>query len=173
MVTRIDVRSANSLSDWEQDEYRRVRARIDYGEVLGYLFTSVREWRVLIWAGGQLASHVGISRRVVTVGGRDVVVGAVGGVWTAPEFRGQGLARQAMQTATHFLSEELQVEAGLLICREPVAPFYERVGWQRVQGPVVFDQPSGKVTWQLPILVALCRLDEWPEGTIDLRGLPW
>jgi predicted GNAT family N-acyltransferase len=173
MDTRIDLRLSESLSDWEKTEYRRVRAQIDYGGVLGYQFASDREWRILVWVGGQLASHMGISRRIVTVDGRSVEVGAVGGVWTAVEFRGQGLAREAMRTASRFLCTELQAEAGLLICREPVAPFYELVGWRRVPGPLVFDQPSGKVGWHLPILVTLCSLSEWPAGTIDLCGLPW
>src|ERR1700686_4663397 len=97
MDTCIEVRSDASLSDGEIAEYRRVRAGIDYGEVLGYQFRSAREWRVLVWVRGQLASHVGISRRIVLVDGRDVAVGAVGGVWTAPEFRGRGLARTAMK----------------------------------------------------------------------------
>jgi GNAT superfamily N-acetyltransferase len=173
MNVRIEVRPTENLSDGEAAEYRRVRARIDYGEVLGYQFVSHREWRVLVWVGGQLASHAGISRRVVTVDGRALLVGAVGGVWTAPEFRGQGLARMAMKTATEFVCGTVEAAAGLLICREPVALFYERVGWQRVPGPLVFDQPTGKVAWHRPILVSLCRLRAWPAGTIDLCGLPW
>jgi GNAT superfamily N-acetyltransferase len=173
MSARIEVRPAKELSDGEMAEYRRVRAQINYGEVLGYQFASLREWRVLVWIGGQLVSHAGISRRVVTVDRRALLVGAVGGVWTAPEVRGQGLAGLAMRAAAEFVRGTLQCEAGLLICREPVAPFYERVGWQRVPGPLVFDQPSGKVTWHRPILVSLGRLSVWPAGTIDLCGLPW
>src|SRR5690348_7151590 len=107
MDMRVEVRPDSSLSDAEREAYRRVRARIDYGEVLHVQFTSDREWRVLVWGGEQLASHVGIGRRVVTVDGRDVLVGAVGGVWTAPEFRGQGFGREAMQTAGQFLRDRL------------------------------------------------------------------
>ena len=173
IAARIEVRPAESLLEWELAEYARVRAWIDYGEVLGYEFTSVREWRVLAWVNGELASHVGISRRIIMVDGREMEVGAVGGVWTAPEFREQGLARAAMKRATEFLCNEIRVQAGLLLCREHVASFYEHVGWQRVQAHLLFDQPQGKTEWHLPVMVWLCRLESWPVGTIDLRGLPW
>jgi predicted GNAT family N-acyltransferase len=173
MATEIDVRRVEDLTDRENAEYARVRARIDYGEVLGYEFSSEREWRVLVRVDGALASHVGIGRRRVTVGGQELEVGAVGGVWTAPELRGRGLAGQAMEAATRFLCEEVEVAAGLLICREHVASFYESVGWARVSGPVRFDQPTGQVGWDRPVLVWLCRLGAWPDGVIDLAGLPW
>lgn len=173
IAARIEVRPTESLSEWELAEYARVRARIDYGEVLGYEFTSIREWRVLVWVNGELASHVGISRRIITVDGQGMEIGAVGGVWTAPEFREQGLARAAMNTATEFLCNKVRVQAGLLLCREHVASFYENVGWQRVRALLLFDQPQGKTVWHLPVMVWLCQIDSWPPGTIDLHGFPW
>jgi hypothetical protein len=173
MAIEIKVRPVSDLTAPEQAEYARVRARIGYGEVLGYRFSSEQEWRVLVRADGRLASHVGISRRRVMVDGAAMCVGAVGGVWTGPEFRGRGLASAAMGAATEFLCGELGVAAGLLLCRDRVASFYESVGWSRVPGPAVFDRPGGEVVWRLPVLVSLCRLDTWPDATIDLRGLPW
>ena len=173
IAARIEVRPVESLSEGELAEYARVRARIDYGEVLGYEFTSIREWRIMVWVNSELASHVGISRHIIMVDGREMEVGAVGGVWTAQEFRGRGLATTAMKTATEFLCNDLKVQAGLLLCREHVASFYEHVGWQRVRAQLLFDQPQGKVEWRLPVLVWLCRLASWPTGAIDLRGLPW
>ena len=171
--TKIEVRPNASLSERELAEYARMRARIDYGEVLGYEFTSTREWRVMVWVNRELASHAGISRRIITIDGRKMEIGAVGGVWTAQEFRGRGLATAAMKKATEFLCNKVGVQAGLLLCREHVASFYEHVGWQRIHEPLLFDQPSGKVVWHLPVLVWLCDLESWPPGIIDLLGLPW
>jgi len=37
----------------------------------------------------------------------------------------------------------------------------------------MFDQAAGKVTWPLITMVLACRESTWPEGSIDLRGLPW
>ena len=90
MAAKTEIRPVKDLTDREKTEYARVRAQIDYGEVLGYEFSSEREWRVLVWENGHLASHVGIGRRRVAVGDQDVDVGAVGGVWTAPESAGSG-----------------------------------------------------------------------------------
>ena len=171
-AVEIVVRPDGEMTEQERAEYAERRAAIDYGERLDYQFASEREWRVLARIEGRLASHVGVGRRRVAVGGQEQEVGAVGGVWTAPELRGRGLARLAMAAATALLGD-LGVAAGLLLCREQVAPFYERLGWQRVPGPALFDQAAGRVVWDRPILVWLCDLPAWPDGVIDLRGPPW
>jgi len=78
-----------------------------------------------------------------------------------------------MEVAATFIHRELVAEFGLLLCREEVRPFYDRLGWICVPGPTVFDQPSGLVTWPLCTLVLALGATIWPAGTIDLRGLPW
>jgi len=67
----------------------------------------------------------------------------------------------------------LGVEFGLLVCEEDVVPFYERLGWQVVEGPLTFDQPGGQATWPAVVMVLPCGGKAWPEGMIDLCGLPW
>jgi hypothetical protein len=78
-----------------------------------------------------------------------------------------------MEAAAVFLRDELRVTAGLLICGAEMAPYYGRLGWQVVPGPLLIDQPQGKVAMLATIMVL--RFDEtpWPAGTIDLCGLPW
>jgi hypothetical protein len=62
----------------------------------------------------------------------------------------------------------------LLLCRPELEPFYERLGWRTVPGPLAFEQPGQRLTWPLRVMVLPCAPGaEWPRGTIDLRGLPW
>ena len=131
------------------------------------------DWHVFLWEGEEMVSHVEIIDRIGTVGGRSIRLGGIGGVATRPSWRGHGFAAAAMQKAAEFMREELRVDFGLLICDQQTQPFYRRLGWQSVQGPLVFDQPARRVTFTDVVMVLACRQSDWPVGVIDLCGLPW
>jgi GNAT superfamily N-acetyltransferase len=148
----------------------------------------VADWHVLGWEGDLLVSHVDITERTASVGGNELRLGGIGGVVTLEAWRKRGLASAAMQKAAEFLREELAVPFGLLVCDPALAPYYQKLGWQIVDGPLIFDQPASfqpgldqvvlrgpihKVTLEGAILVLPCREHNWPAGLIDLRGLPW
>jgi hypothetical protein len=72
-----------------------------------------------------------------------------------------------------LVRDDLLANFGLLLCREEVQPFYQNLGWQVVNGPLVFEQPGVRLMWPLSVMILPCRGTEWPDGVIDLRGLPW
>ncbi len=153
------------------------RERIDHwlSEVLGtddYEWSDL-DWHVLVRVHDKVVSHVGIIERVATVGGKRVKLGGIGNVATVPEWRGHGLASAALEEAGAFMCNTLGVEFGLLVCADDTVPFYRNLGWEVVEGPLVFDQSSGKVTFPDVTMVLSCRGERWPKGTIDLCGLPW
>jgi len=131
------------------------------------------EWHVTLWLDGELVSHVGLIRRDVDVGGRRLDVGGVGWVGTLKERRLGGLASRTMRRAQEFMREELGVEFGLLVTSQRTAPFYEKLGWSIVPGPLGFDQPAGPVTWPGVAMAFPAGRSAWPGGPIDLRGLLW
>ena len=132
-----------------------------------------QHWHVLVHYGGKLACHAGITDHTVSAGGVRLKVAGIGGVMTPPEWRGHGLGRLAMEAAAGFIHHEQRVDFGLLLCSQGLVPYYEKLGWQLVQGPVEFDQPSGKVVWEEEAMVLPCRRKQWPAGIIDLCGPPW
>jgi GNAT superfamily N-acetyltransferase len=132
-----------------------------------------QHWHVLVHRAGDLACHAGVTEHRVLAGGARLKVAGIGGVMTPPEWRGQGLGVRAMQVAAGFMRDELKVDFGHLLCSEGLVPYYQELGWQLVQGPVEFDQPSGKVVWDEEAMVLPCRKKEWPPGIIDLCGPPW
>jgi len=134
---------------------------------------SVPDWRVLVWAEGRVVSQVAILERVGRVAGQPVRLGGIGNVIALPAWRGRGFTSRAMRRAAAFMCQELGVEFGLLVCEEDVVSFYERLGWQVVEGPLTFDQPGGKATWPAVAMVLPCGEKGWPEGMIDLCGKPW
>jgi aminoglycoside 2'-N-acetyltransferase I len=131
------------------------------------------DWHVLVRVGGEWVTHVDIVERVGAVACRPVRLGGIGGVTTLPEWRSRGFASAALENAAAFMRDELRVEFGLLVCDDAMVPFYRRLGWEVVEGPLTFDQPGGKVTYPDVTMVLPCGESEWPEGTIDLCGLPW
>jgi GNAT superfamily N-acetyltransferase len=169
---RVEIRSNCELTPSEQETLDRWTHQVFGLEAAGYTWAEV-DWHVLVWMEGELASHVEIIERTGMVGGRPVRLVGIGGVASAPEWRGRGLATVAMGEAAEFSCGDLDAEFGLLICGQEKIPFYRKLGWEVVDGPLVFDQPEGKVTFEDVVMVLPCKGQEWPTGTIDLCGLPW
>ena len=129
-------------------------------------------WRLLARVDGELVGVVEILERTVTVAGRPIRVAGIGNVITPVPWRKRGFATTLMHRALAFASDELKVPFCLLVCEPHVISFYERLGWQLVEGPLVFDQPAGKATWEHHTMVLPCAGETWPSGVIDLCGLP-
>ena len=132
------------------------------------------EWRVLQWTPErELACHVGVLRRAITVGGRPLEVGGVGYVGTRPEWRRRGMMRAGLARAGVLLRDELQVPFGLLVCGSGLVPSYEAAEWEVVGNELWFDQPGGSVKWEHTVMVLRVGRRAWPMGRIDLCGLLW
>jgi len=139
------------------------------------LVWSENDWYVLVNLDGQRVSHVGIVERTGTVNGQPVRLGGIGGVATLPDWRRRGYAEAALRAAAEFMRNELKVEFGLLVCSDQMMPYYGKLRWQLVEGPLMFDQPKGKITFDAntKIMVLPCNELDWPPGVIDLCGPPW
>jgi GNAT superfamily N-acetyltransferase len=131
------------------------------------------DWYAVVKAGGVAVGRVGILARTVAVGGEAVRVGGIAGVATRPEWRHRGVASVAMRAATQFIQRDLECPFGLLLCQRRVSPVYAKLGWQSVAGPTSFEQPGGRTTYQSLTMMIQLGERRWPEGAIDLRGLPW
>ncbi|MBC7933647.1 MAG: GNAT family N-acetyltransferase [Rubrivivax sp.] len=106
-------------------------------------------------------------------GEHEVTVGGIGGVVTVPEAQGRRHVHAAMQRAAEFICEKLRAEFGMLFCLPRLAPFYARQGWQLVEETVEFEQPTGKVVSPFRVMVLPCGERTWPEGPVEVGGLPW
>jgi hypothetical protein len=131
------------------------------------------DWYVLALSDDKLSGRVAIVERKVSVNGGLIEIAGISGVITATECRGQGVGNTMLRSAAEFIQTQLKINYGLLLCRSQVAPFYEQLGWKIIDGPTTFDQPSGKTVF--PRLTMVLELDEkpWPDGPVDLCGLPW
>jgi GNAT superfamily N-acetyltransferase len=169
---RIEVKDARDLTTFE-------RARIDclvtsslYMYLMGTQWAPA-DWNVLVWEDDDLVSGADIVVRTASVGGQPVRLGGIGDIATKVEWRKRGFAAAALKAAQGFLRDRLEVDFGLMISTEKMVARYEKLGWRLAARSMLADQPDGKATIPYPVLVLPVKAREWPEGEIDLCGLPW
>ena len=167
-----EIRKSNALTD---EETRRL---FHWGENIFGVQPHQLTWRpkdlhFVLYSEDQPLSHVGLLRHEIMVDGKRLKVAGVGGVVTVPEAQRQGLARKLMLHAMSFIRSEWDMDAGLLFCLPKMEAYYARLGWQTTDGPVIFDQPAGKVSSPLLVMVLPLRDQPWPQGKVDLQSLPW
>jgi predicted acetyltransferase len=169
---RIEVKSAKQLSKFEKARQDCVVTSSLYSFLSGTKWASA-DWTVMVWEDEDLVTNVHIVDRTVKVGNQRVRLGGIGNVATKVEWRKRGYARSALDTAQTFLRDPLKVDFGMMIATEPMISRYQKLGWKVAARSMLVDQPDGRTTLNYPVMILpVCRQD-WPEGAIDLCGLPW
>jgi GNAT superfamily N-acetyltransferase len=131
------------------------------------------DWMVLGRLDGEIVTQLGLLKREIGVGAARIPVGGVGGVATLPAWQRRGLSTALMRAAARFMQVELNVPFGLLVCADETQPFYARLGWKTVATELWFTENGKRQSLETAVMVLLLSEQEWPEGEIDLCGLPW
>jgi hypothetical protein len=169
----IVVKAESELSETERQQIDAICRQAFGDNATPYIWVLRSDWHVLVNVDDLCVSQVGIVERVARVAGQPVKLGGVGGVATSPQWQRRGLAGTAMGRAAELMRDQLAVDFGLLVCGRDRVPMYNRLGWQAVPGPLIIDQPQGKVTFADVTMVLPCVETVWRPGIIDLCGLPW
>jgi predicted N-acetyltransferase YhbS len=168
-----------------EDDHARIRGLLvaafpEYAELF-----AVDSWwgarpEYRLWleeADRSLLAHLEFERRTVLVGDQEVPIAGTGEVAVHPTRQGQGLGCRLMHELRRILRTEVPASFGFLGCRDEVVDFYEHTGWVRIDRPTRYLRPNDTawVTDLGPnlILPALAPADAWPDGDVDLRGMPW
>jgi aminoglycoside 2'-N-acetyltransferase I len=114
-------------------------------------------WRVMVFDGAALVSHVAVVPRLLCVGDRPFNAGYVEGVATRADRRGQGRGARAMAAATQLVRSTYELGA-LSTSRQG---FYARSGWESWRGPT-FVRDGGE----------LLRTPDDDDGVMVLRCGP-
>jgi aminoglycoside 2'-N-acetyltransferase I len=133
---------------------------------------------VRVWDDGLLVSCLWITERTITVDGQPARIAGIRGVRTDSERRRRGYATAAMRRAAEFIWSDIRPDLAMLLSSEMAVPFYQSLGWQIIEGPVYYDQPTGKqnlneVLPERPTMVLLPEGRDLPRGAVDLCGLPF
>ncbi|KUJ68496.1 acetyltransferase [Streptomyces albus subsp. albus] len=121
---------------------------------------------------GRLVAHAGLLRLPLSIGGAGTEAVGVGGVAVAPDVRGQGLARLVVTAALDH-ARTMGPEYGLLFCRAPLVPLYQRLGWRELTQDVQVEQPEGPVVMPLRTMWTALRDGVGrPTGEVRLLSFP-
>jgi GNAT superfamily N-acetyltransferase len=133
------------------------------------------EHGILIWGpDGALVAYVGLVVRAGSLDGVPVTIGGVGSVKTHPGLEGRGYASAGLRHAATVLTGDHAVAFSLLVCRDGLLAFYERLGWRAFSGRLLVEQPAGRVEFTLNRPMVLPGRRAAPGGgVIDLHGPPW
>lgn len=153
------------------DEWGPWNPKQAYGYARGELHALARR-------DGQLLGYAASARRFIGVGSEELVIAGTGGVLTRKDARGAGVGREVLSALQAASRSCAPADFGFLGCREEVVPFYESCGYARIHSPVLDLSPQDAMTvvrsYGPAMICAGTRpVDDWPEGAIDLRGLPW
>jgi len=167
-----EIRCVKALTDEEK------RQLFGWGENIFGVTPLKLSWRpkdlhFLLYSDGELVSHVGVLRHVVSLNGKPTTIGGVGGVVTVPQAQKKGFATRLMQRTAKFFECEWKVDAGLLFCFPDLMAYYRALGWQTVERTVLIEQPGGKIASPLRVMVLPLSEGCWTSGNIELLSLPW
>ena len=169
---RIETKPAREMSDSEKARTECVVASSLYAFQFGTQWAEA-DWTVMVWEDDDLVSNVHIIDRTAKVGGQQLRLGGLGNVATKVEWRERGYASAALRVAREFLYDTLKVDFGLMIATEQMIPRYIKTGWQLVADSMWIEQPEGRKLFTTPVIVLPVKRKTWPQGEIDLCGLPW
>ena len=172
---RIEVKANNQLSAFEKARLECVVTSSLYAYLNGTTWAEA-DWYVMVWEDWEepeLVTNIHIVERMAKVGTSKVKLGGIGDIATKVEWRKRGYASAALKVAQDFLRDPLAVDFGLMIATEKMVPRYLKLGWQQAARTLLMDQPEGKKALEYPVMILPVCKKEWPEGVIDLCGLPW
>jgi nodulation protein A len=127
---------------------------------------------------GNLVAHLECGPRIALVAEQSVRILGIGAVAIHPAHQGQGLGREMFSRLRASAVERQLADFGFLQCREAVAGFYQRAGFERVAQPrtCIHHETDEPETYDGPVMVMPLQsgMDRWPrDGTVDLQGMDW
>ena len=132
-----------------------------------------KEARLGLFDGERLVAAAGWVHVVVEVAGTRFPVLGIGGVIVNADYRGRGLARQAVEAVLERATED-GPEFAMLFCLDDRAGLYLKLGFNEIAAPVTVDQPDGPA--EMELLAMWRALDpgaRWPDGPVRLHGQPF
>ncbi len=168
----IEIKEDDQLPDFDRQSIERLSAEAFPPNEMHWTSGDIH---VLVREGREVVSQVEILVREVLVGGQPVRLGGIGGVATFKAWQKKGLAEAAMRMAQAYLKDPLQVDFGMLVCGDIMVHYYSKLGWVLLPiRDMWIMQPQGRILYHDTniMILPVCK-SVWPQGEIDLCGLPW
>jgi predicted GNAT family N-acyltransferase len=86
---------------------------------------------------GNWRTWFAVLERTVAVADQPIRIAGIGNVITATPWRKRGIATTLLQRTQAFSFDESGASFCVLLCESHLISFYEQVGWQLVEGPLL------------------------------------
>jgi predicted GNAT family N-acyltransferase len=130
------------------------------------------DWLVTLEEDNDLLALYHLVSREVQLDGQTYQAAGINNVITPQQHRKRGYASKLLQETNSFIFTELKSEFGLLLCADAVIPFYEKLGWYKVDCDLYFEQPDGIRLYDSNAMI-LSKEVRFSPKQINLNGLPW
>jgi predicted N-acetyltransferase YhbS len=132
---------------------------------------------VIARLNGEMIGRSAVVTREVRVGGQILTIMGIAGLIVRDDQRLQGLGKELMAATMNFVQKS-PVPFCVLMCNLDLEKFYSPYGFKTIPGQnAVFSQPDGKIHEYKPhhgvTMVFQKPGRVWPEGLLDLQGLPF
>jgi predicted GNAT family N-acyltransferase len=175
----VTERQWEELIEGEREPWGAGPEQLSWREKTHNVGIRARDGTLLAVAGSVLADvEIARSGRVRSLrgdrpGGARFSVLGIGGVFVAPRARGRGLVARLLEGLL-TPGRELGPERAMLFCRQHLVRMYHGFDFREIDAPVWAEQPAGRLRMPLAAMWRPLRADiAWPEGRVDLLGLPF
>jgi hypothetical protein len=132
---------------------------------------------VIARLNGQMIGRSAVVTREVRVGDEILTIMGIAGLIVREDYRLMGLGQELMAATMNFVRRS-PVPFCVLMCNLDLEKFYSPYGFKTIPGQnAVFLQPDGKIHEYKPqhgvTMVFQKPGRVWPEGLLDLQGLPF
>ena len=174
-VVTVEVHQFSAFTGRETDALAALRSTVDFGvPPYTWALPTDRPTRILLWKNRELIAHSGVLERTIRVGDHEHHVAGIYSVMARPDARGLGYGSTVVRRAAEVAEATMPTARHIvLVCLESRVNFYARLGWNRVEAPVRFDQPDGPHLMEIVTMARPVGASAWPSGDVDLCGLPW
>ena len=121
----------------------------------------------------QLVCQLGLLKRNIRVGDMMLEVVGVGGVATHPDWQRKGYAKQLLAFTENVLRQDLKCDFALLLCDGIPCLIYRKAGWIDVAKVIIYREDDVRIPLETNVMVFETSDRTFPEGEIDVCGLPW
>jgi predicted GNAT family N-acyltransferase len=123
---------------------------------------------------GRLVAVAGaLTAEVEIEGAESFQVVGIGGVFVTQRERGSGLVWKLLGPLLE-IAAAMGPDRAMLFCRAPLRGLYAQLTFAEIAAPVWVQQPDGRVEMPLCAMWRPLRGGvRWPEGVVDVRGLPF
>ena len=176
MRTKINIYSRNSINKLLEEQLDEAPI-VEWWHIpiIKETTWSKPDWSVVMTNGeAKVICFLNIVEREAIFDGVKVKIAGINHLITTKSFRGKGHGKAVMEETHRFVFNKLKVKFALLLCGDDVAKFYEKLGWKKFKGQLVYNQPSleEKVVWKQNVFI-YTQSENRDYRLIDLCGLPW